>query len=154
MNNSATPFERLVDDLQAASQARDTSAVLAKSLEAQRQGLLTARDVAVVEALANRGQAIPEAFQKAMSAVDAVQAHREAEHGAGDERIAAAALDGAGKRRPSRAKPMTPAGLNKRIAEAQDASRLRPGDLARAEAAMNLDKPVPRDVLARILGGA
>lgn len=47
---------------------------------------------------------------------------------------------------------MSRAELDKRIAEAQRAGRLRAGDLARAEAAMNLGKEVPADVMARIVG--
>ncbi|MCO1381806.1 hypothetical protein [Burkholderia multivorans] len=142
-----TAFDRLVDDLAAEQRRIETHDTLAKALEAQRQGLITARDVSVIELLAQRGQTMPEALAKALSAVDAVRAHHEAEHRAADERIALAALDGAGV-------SMSRVELDKRIAEAQRAGRLRAGDLARAEAAMNLGKPVPADVLARILGNA
>lgn len=140
-----TPFDRLVADLAAEQQQIETRDTLAKALEAQQQGILTARDVALIEAAANRGLAMPEELTKALSAVDAVQAHREAEHAAADEKIAAAALDGAGV-------SMSRTELDKRIAEAQRAGRLRAGDLARAEAAMNLGKEVPADVMARIVG--
>lgn len=138
-----TPFERLVADLATEQQQIDTRAVLSKALTAQQQGLLTATDVAMIEAAANRGMPMPEELTKAVSAVDSMKEHRKAEHEAGDERIAAAALDGAIVSMP-RAK------LDKLIEAAQRAGRLRPGDAARAEAAVNLNKPIPRDVLARL----
>ncbi|KWA45801.1 hypothetical protein WL27_05325 [Burkholderia multivorans] len=136
----------MVADLATEQQQIETRHVLSKALRAHKAGLLTARDVALIEAAANRGLAMPEELTKALSAVDAVRAHRDAEHAAADEKIAAAALDGAGV-------SMSRAELDKRIAEAQRAGRLRAGDLARAEAAMNLGKEVPADVMARILGG-
>lgn len=130
-----TPFDRLVADLATEQQQIETRGVLAKALDAQRQGLLSARDVALIEAAAHRGMAMPEELTKALKAVDAIHDHREAEHDAGDEKIARSKLDHL-------------------IEEAQRAGRLRPGDAARAEAAANLGKPLPRDVLARILGTA
>lgn len=127
-----TPFDRLVADLATEQQQIETRAVLAKALDAQRAGRLSAHVVALLEALANRGQPIAKMFNKA-TAVDAIHDHREAEHDASDEKIARSKLDYL-------------------IEEAQRAGRLRPGDAARAEAAANLGKPIPRDVLARILG--
>ncbi|MDN3365889.1 hypothetical protein QQO24_01720 [Ralstonia pseudosolanacearum] len=140
-----TAFDKLVGDLHAASQARETADILAKALEAQRQGLLTGHDVAVIEAASHRGLTVPEEFRKALSAVDQLQAHRDAQHRADDERIAAAALEGAGV-------SMSRAKLDKLIEAARRDGHLRPGDMARAEAAMNLGKPVPADVLSRIRG--
>jgi hypothetical protein len=47
-----------------------------------------------------------------------------------------------------------PTVLMRKILDAQHARRLLPGDIDRASSAIELGKPVPRDVLARILGEA
>jgi len=62
-------FQQLVSALCIESQVRDTGMALAKALEAQRQGMLTAYEVALMEIGTNRGFALPASLCKALSAV-------------------------------------------------------------------------------------
>jgi hypothetical protein len=62
-------FQKLVNTLSVESQTRATGIALAKALEAQRQGILTAHEVAMMEIATNRGFALPASLCKALAAV-------------------------------------------------------------------------------------
>jgi hypothetical protein len=64
-------FLQLVDALCVESQVRETGIAFSKALEAQRQGILTGHQVALMEVAVNRGLALPTWLCQALSMVEA-----------------------------------------------------------------------------------
>ncbi|CAB5280138.1 hypothetical protein IST455A_01003 [Burkholderia multivorans] len=122
-----TPFERLIQDLKA---------------EQKR-----------------RADAMP-IFFKAMpdQPVDVLAAVKRAKGKAEDRKIAGAALDGlrrgAGKAKVDAGPGYDPAKMIRALIDADHRRALLDGDMARATRAIETGKPIPRDVLKRINGGA
>ncbi|MBR8225776.1 hypothetical protein [Burkholderia ambifaria] len=96
-------------------------------------------------------------FFKAMQHHDVLDAHKNAQGRADDQRIAAARLDtmrrGAGKAKVDAGPGYHAPTMIRALIDADHARRLLPGDMARATGAIETGKPIPRDVLARINGG-
>ncbi|UVS96355.1 hypothetical protein EFP19_11745 [Burkholderia glumae] len=89
---------------------------------------------------------------------DVLAAHQAVQGRVDDKRIAAARLDtlrrGAGNAKGDAGPGYDAPKMVRAILDADHARRLLPGDLDRATRAVETGKPIPRDVLVRINGGA
>ncbi|WP_186194548.1 MULTISPECIES: hypothetical protein [Burkholderia] len=114
--------------------------------------------VADLAAEQQRRAAVMPIFFKAMQPHDMLEAHKNAQGRADDQRIAAARLDtmrsGAGKGKLDAGPGYDAPTMIRALIDADHARRLLPGDMDRATNAIETGKQIPRDVLKRINGGA
>ncbi|CAB3753007.1 hypothetical protein LMG29739_01641 [Paraburkholderia solisilvae] len=109
---------------------------------------------------AQRKQGARAVFFKAMPARpgDVLHAHRVAKGAADDQRLAAAALDtvkrGARGRGQDFGAIYAPVISIRELIDADHRRALRPGDMQRASRAMEMELPVPADIVARVKGTA
>lgn len=120
-------FQHLVEDLKAVQRRRNACAVFFKAMPA-RPG-------------------------------DVLHAHRVAKGAADDQRLAAAALDtvrkGAGKHMGKDFGSIyAPVISIRELIDADHRRALQPGDMQRASRAMEMELPVPADIVARVKGAA